>query len=365
MTRKPKICVYTIALNEEKHVDSFMKANGAADYVVISDTGSTDFTVERLQDQGATVYEITQAPWRFDIARNTSLNLVPADADLCLAIDMDEQLQPGWRDHIEKAWADSKGAITRISYKYTWNWKPDGVTPDVQFFTDKMHHRKGYIWRHPCHETLYWKGSGAEMFVRCEELELHHHADNSKPRSQYLGLLQLAVEEDPSNDRMRHYFARELMFVGRLAEAIENFEKHLVNPAAVWAEERAASLRYISRCKRGLGDDKGAVDAALRGVFELDTSREAWLELARAAYHKHDWRTCYWAAAKCLAIETRTFAYTADAAAWGSEPYDLAGIAAWHIGYADAAKINCAKALELNPGDPRLRKNCILVGAIV
>ncbi len=41
---------------------------------------------------------------------------------------------------------------------------------------------------------------------------LEHHADRSKSRGQYLPLLELAVEEDPNNDRNVHYLGREYFF---------------------------------------------------------------------------------------------------------------------------------------------------------
>ena len=42
--------------------------------------------------------------------------------------------------------------------------------------------------------------------------EIHHHADDSKPRSQYLPLLEQAARESPHDDRIAHYYARELIY---------------------------------------------------------------------------------------------------------------------------------------------------------
>jgi glycosyltransferase involved in cell wall biosynthesis len=89
MVNKVKTCVYAIALNEIKHVDKFMEASKDADVVLVCDTGSTDGTVERLRELGAVVHCIKQQPWRFDVPRNTALNLIPSDIDICLSIDLD------------------------------------------------------------------------------------------------------------------------------------------------------------------------------------------------------------------------------------------------------------------------------------
>lgn len=354
--KKVKTCVYAIALNEIKFVDRFMEHCKEADLVLVCDTGSTDGTVERLRELGAVVYEIVQKPWRFDIPRDTALSLVPKDIDICLSIDLDEFLQPGWSNAIDKVWQERNGDIKRIAYDYIWNWTEDGK-PDVRFYADKIHHRHGYKWRHPCHETLYYVGEGTEVRVTIPEVILEHHADKTKSRGQYLNLLKTAVDEDPNNDRMRHYYARELFFNSKWSEAIDEFLVHLNLPNAEWKEERAASYRYISKCFRNLGNYSESQLAALEGTIEYSHSREPWLELARAANFNKDWHTCFYAATKCLSITHRTTTYMGDSAVWGFEPYDLAALSAYYLGYYDKALEYGNKAIELNPDDTRLQNN--------
>jgi glycosyltransferase involved in cell wall biosynthesis len=352
-----RTCVYAIALNEIKHVDQFMQHCEGADLVLVCDTGSTDGTPQRLRELGAVVYDIQQSPWRFDHARNTALNLIPGDIDICLSIDLDEYLQPGWHQAIEKAWQNNQAQIKRIRYDYVWNWMPDGVTANTRFYADKIHHRHGFHWRHPCHETLYWIGAGDPFTVTLPDLVLHHRADNSKSRSQYLPLLKQAVTEDPHNDRMAHYYARELLFNARWQESIEQFERHLNLPTARWHEERAASWRYISRCYRALGKKQSSLDSALKGIQECATTREPWLELARAAHACLDWATVFWAITRCLSITTRSGSYMADNSAWGWEPYDHGALAAHWLGLQEQAKTWGQIAIDLKPGDPRLLQN--------
>lgn len=356
---KIKTCVYAIALNEIKHVDQFMAACQGADVILVCDTGSTDGTPERLTELGATVYHISQKPWRFDVPRNTALSLIPADIDMCLSIDLDEYLQPGWLDQLQQAW-DADSTFTRIGYDYIWNWKSNGE-PDVRFTADKIHHRKGYQWRHPCHETLYYTGDDAERRINIPGLQLQHHADPTKSRSQYLPLLELAVAEDPDNDRMRHYYARELMFKGQWQAAIEQFTFHLNLPSATWKEERCASLRYMARCYRELGNHAESMKQAQLATIEWPFTREPWLDLARSAYHAMDWPVCYMACTKCLNITVHTASYMNDSTCWGFEPYDYGSIAAWHLGLKDKSVELVKQAIELNPTDSRLQRNLELV----
>lgn len=354
---KAKTCVYAISLNEIKHVDLFMDANKGADLVLVCDTGSTDGTTDRLRERGAIVYDIVQKPWRFDVPRNTALSLIPHDIDICLSIDLDEYLQSGWNDALQKEWIKSRGSIHRIAYDYIWNWKDDGITPDIRFYADKIHHRKFYRWRHPCHETLYYQGDIPENRVTISDLILHHRADTKKSRGQYLPLLKMSVDEAPENDRMRHYYARELMYHGYYEEAIKQFDIHLNLPSAQWKEERCSSLRFKSRCQRSLNNPIESQETAFLATLEWPYSREPWLELARAAHVTQDWHTCYYAASKCLSITQRTMTYIGESVCWGHEPYDYAALSAYNLGLYEKAYIYGKNAVELDPANSRLRDN--------
>lgn len=350
--REPKLCIYTIALNEIKHVDRFMEASKDADLVLVCDTGSTDGTVKRLRELGATVYTITQKPWRFDVPRNTALSLVPADMDICLSIDLDEYLQPGWSEAIKKAWKQANGKINRITYDYIWNWKEDGVTPGIQFYTDKMHSRHGYRWRQPCHETLYWEGEGPEFRVTIPEVVLHHRADPTKSRGQYLHLLKMASEESPNDDRSCFYYARELYFYQHYEDAAKEFKRHLSLPSATWNAERAASMRYLAKCE---------LDQQLvwlqKAIAEAPGRREPLVEMAIYHYEQENWEACYSASKEAIAIATKPLDYLCEDFAWGERPWDLAALSAYHLGkHQEAVELN-EKAMQLAPSDERLKVN--------
>ena len=85
-----KIVVYAIAKNEAQFVRRWMESMSEADEIVVLDTGSTDETPELLRALGAKVTEEIITPWRFDTARNRSLELVDEDTDICVCTDLDE-----------------------------------------------------------------------------------------------------------------------------------------------------------------------------------------------------------------------------------------------------------------------------------
>lgn len=346
-----KICVYAISLNEINNVEAFMQSCKEADLVLVCDTGSQDGTLEKLKELGATVYSITQKPWRFDVPRNTALNLIPADIDVCISLDLDERLFEGWRTGLEKAWTTE---TTRLGYDYVWDWTVDGK-PNTRFFADKIHARHNYIWKHPCHETLYYVGPDDEVKTTTTELTVIHEADLNKSRSSYLPMLKLAVTEAPDNDRMRFYYARELTFNEQYEEAIHHFNEHLL--LSTWNEEKSASYRFMAYCLGKLGKPSESKSAAIKAVTECPNVRESWLALARTSLQCDDWNTCYWAATQCLSITHISTSYLNDNSCWGFEPYDLAAISAYYLGIYNKAVEFGTKALELAPNDNRLKSN--------
>jgi Tfp pilus assembly protein PilF len=337
-----KIAVYTIAKNEEQFVQRWADSCKDADYRLILDTGSTDNTCQIAWDTDVTVEVETFDPWRFDHARNVALACLPDDIDLCISLDMDEVLQPGWREALEQL----PPGVTRPRYKYVWSWNPDG-TEGLTYGGDKIHARHGYTWKHPVHEVL--KPDGIETQQWCD-LQIHHHPDHSKSRSQYLPLLKLAVEEDPRDDRNQFYLAREYFFHGETGLAQYHFSEHL--KLSQWHPERAASYRYLAKMR-----PDSAEHHLYKAIAEDPSRRESWVALASVYYDKKDWVACRQACAMALRITEKPMDYLCEADAWGWLPHDLMAISCHHLGDTDEAFFHGSEALALNPKDARLQAN--------
>ena len=348
------VCVYAICKNESKFVDRWMDSMREADSVYVLDTGSADDTAALLRARGAQVTVETISPWRFDTARNRSLELVPDDADICVCTDIDEYFHPGWRRLLEEAW---KPGTTRAAYRYTWNFNPDGSEGYV-FWTEKAHSRHGYVWTHPVHEVLSWVGEGQEGGkVYVEGMQLDHRADNSKSRSQYLPLLEQSVLEDPDDDRNMHYLGREYYFHSMWDEAIITLKRHLLLPKATWRDERCASMRYIARCYAAKGDMGEAKRWLIRAVAEAPHLREPYLELAERMYEERNWDAVAALCRDALEITERPRTYICEAEAWGSVPWDLLSLGLYYTGRPSEAVDAAKTAQKLSPKDERIARN--------
>lgn len=357
MNSKLRIAVYAICKDEEQFVKRFMAPLGEADLVVVADTGSSDNTVQMLRDEGAIVYQIKMSPWRFDTPRNVSLSFVPADIDVCVCIDLDEVLTPGWREAIEKVWTKE---TTQLRYQYVWNTLPDG-RPGTTFWYEKIHARNGYRWVKPVHEILQYYGDKPQHQTYCNDFMLFHYPDSSKSRSNYLPLLEMGCHDEPEDDRNSHYLGREYMYYKMWDQSIAELTRHLALPSAKWDSERCASMRFISRCYLAKNDFKTAEIWGLKACAEAPADREPWLDLGRVYYQSSFWPGLYHAMKKLLSIVEKTKSYICEPDAWGGYPYDYAALAAYNMGLFEEAVSMCEKAIELEPSDDRLKNNILFM----
>ena len=354
-----KVCVYAIAKNEEKFVRRWLDSMREADGIYVLDTGSDDGTVRLLKEGGAHVKTEIFSPFRFDLARNASLQAVPEDADLCVCTDLDEVFAPGWRKGLEEA---AKAGAEQIYYRYTWNFNPDGSEGHV-FWTGKAHTRFGFEWRHPVHEVLYTTDGHESKVAYAKGVWLKHLADPTKSRAQYLPLLELSVREHPENDRNAHYLGREYFFHGRYDDAIAELKRHLSLPSSVWKDERAASMRYLSRCYLIKGDMREGEKWILRAVAEAEYLREPWVDAAQFYVRTKRWHGAAFCALRALEITKRSMSYINEPAAWGYAPYDCLAVAQYYLGDLENSLKNARIAADLNKDDPRLTANLSLIRA--
>ena len=345
--KKLKIAVSAISKNEAEFVQRFCDSAKDADLICIADTGSDDDTVKLALECGAKVHDICISPWRFDLARNAAIALLPRDIDIVISLDLDEVLEPGWRDEIERVWQEN---TTRLRYKFDWGC-------GISFFYEKIFSRHGYRFHHPVHEYPRPDGRTNEIYAHTDMLLVSHHPDPTKSRGQYMPLLELAIKEDPHCPRNAFYHARELTFYSRWQEAITALNRYLTMPEATWPNERCYAMRLLGKAHEELGMVHEGLKWYRLACAEAPDTREPWCELATITYRLNMWPESYGAALSALNIKDKQAVYTMDPSVWTEKPYDYASIAAWRLGLKEQAIEFCKKALEFNPTDSRLLTN--------
>lgn len=339
-----KIGVYCPAKNELPNVDAWYESCKNADTICVLDTGSTDGTLEKLRElDRVRVTEIAIVPWRYDDAFNMAMYCLPKDIDVCIRLDLDERLQPGWREALEKDWLPG---TTRLRYPYVWNWNPDG-TPGRQWFGDRIHARSNYRWIGPTHEYLMCRGE--EKLSWTTKLRIHQYPA-SKNKSSDLSLLLEFVREYPHDSRALAYLGREYMYRRDYKRASEAYRKFLnmdSNPV-----ERGQAMLYLAEA-----EPKNAADWLEQAHRELPNHREPLVGLSEYYYKLQSWEKCLEYAERALEITNHPMTYICLDDVWGWKPYDLAAIACWNLNQFEKALRYGQQALQANPLDPRLQTN--------
>ena len=340
-----KIAVNAIMKNEVQFVERFCASAKDADLILIADTGSTDGAREEAIRCGATVHDICITPWRFDHARNAALALLPRDFDVVVSLDIDEVLEPGWREEIERVWVPGK--TTRLRYMFDWGC-------GIKFKYEKIFARHGYHWHHPCHEYPVPDGRIEEVWAETDKLLVSHHPDPTKSRGNYLELLTVSVKEDPHCPRNAFYYARELTFHYKWEEAILALKRYLDLPGATWPNERSYAMRLLGKAYQEIQNHYEAEKWLHLACGEAPNTREVWCDLAMFLYRQHRWEECFAASLRALKIVDKELVYTCDPAVWGHWAHDLAAVSAWKMGLSEIAIKHATIALSLSPDDDRL-----------
>lgn len=358
---KLKIYAYAICKNESKYVEDYVKSMSETDGIYVLDTGSTDDTVKKLKQLGVHVKVKKFKNFRFDEARNMSLDLVPDDADICVCTDFDEVFESGWREKLEAAWLKEKP--TKVEYLYNWSFDQYGK-PGTTFYISKIHAPKIYKWEHPVHEVLKFLGEKEKSLI-VEGIVLNHHQDFTKSRGSYLPLLELSVKEDPDDDRNLHYLGREYMYYHKYNEAIDTLIKHLDLKKSTWRDERAASMRFIARSYQGLKRLREAKMYYELAIKEAPYLREGYVELAVMYYDEQNYLKAYELLKEASKIEVKPKTYINEEFCWNYYFHDLLSVNAYYANNLEDALKHAKIAYEMNPNEKRILDNIKLFESLI
>ena len=365
MEIKNKICIYTICKNEMQFIDQWLENMSEADYIVVLDTGSTDGTFEKLQ-QDPRVTKVKQKIYenfRFDVARNDSMKLCPKDANILLSTDFDERFNPGWAKIIKDNWniGQTEGLnVTRGIYTYAWDHNAQGEPRNI-FKYDKMHTRD-YHWVFPVHEVLMpiekdFKEVRADFG---ESVYLHHWQDLTKPRKFYFDLLKLSCEENPEDSHTRMLLAREYVLHKDYDKAIEEFLAVLKMPDVDAPNKRLVLLNSILQLAF-VYEAVENFDECLwycQHFIEVDrTYREPYFLMAEV----YNLKKLYTLAEACVKAGFeygfQKYDWVERGNTWLGWGYDLLSVAQYNIGKVEDAIKNGEIALQHEPKDVRLLQN--------
>lgn len=357
-----KICVYAICKNEEQFVEKWLKSMSEADWIVVLDTGSTDSTVEKLKEfKGNIIVEQKEInPWRFDVARNEALKLVPEECNIFVSTDLDEIFESGWAKVLRDSW--NPEIHERAEYKYTWSHLPNGEEGRT-FHYNKIH-SKNWIWKYPVHELLINTETGKEDYPTDKslylfnEIHLHHYPDQNKSRGSYLPLLELRAQEDEEDYYGLLYLVHEYYYRGFYDKSID-----LINNILEKYKDKYNSLEQAS-CYLFKGDnyaekdekDKAEINYSLAIMIE-PTYREPYIGYAKMLIAEEKYDIAEIILKTALEKTYRHYTWLERDTSWTYEIYDLMCVASFYNGHKKESLAYAVKAHSYDTTDERLRHN--------
>lgn len=347
-----KIAVYAICKNEEKFVERWIKSMSEADAIYVLDTGSNDNTVEKLKQNDVIVKQKIINPWRFDVARNESLQMVDQDVDICVCTDLDEVFNEGWREQVELLWQPDTDSM---KYNLNCSFDSDGK-PGMSLYIEKIHTRDNFKWTYPIHEVLEFTGQNKKTVI-CDTININHYPDQTKSRGQYLPLLEMSVKELPDDDRVWHYLGREYMYYQKWNECIDTLIHHLNLPSAVWKEERCASMRFISRAYIALNRYDEAKMWLEKAILEAPHLREPFAEYGKLEYSLNNYKKATQLLEQSLKIKERSKTYINEPFCFDSTIPDILSVCYYNLNNKQKAYQYVLETIKLEPNNERIQNN--------
>jgi tetratricopeptide (TPR) repeat protein len=354
---KNKICVYAICKDEMKFIDRWIESMSEADYIVVMDTGSTDGTFEKLQADPR-ITKVEQKiinPWRFDVARNESMTLIPEDSVICVCTDPDEVFEPGWADVLRNNW----NADVHQQAVYTYVWQHDSAgKPQRVLLYDKIHARTGWHWKFPVHECVLRDDEQPPeektiLNVLNENVILHHWQDLDKSRKGYFPLIKLRAQEHPEDILTQFHLVHEYFYNNEYQNCIDLSNQLLT-------EQRSLlSTNYISSLYLFMGDaycDQHLLDQAIecytKGIEADNTFLELYVATGQARLMQRDIQGTIEILEAGRAHASRYYSwFDRGLPSDEEELYHLLGCCYVDVGDLDKGFVNLAKALMLNPNN--------------
>jgi len=274
-----------IVRNEEKTLGRCLQSvHGCFDEVVIVDTGSTDRTKEIAMSFGAMVFDFQ---WIDDFAAARNFSFSKVNSDYVMWLDADDVLKPEDRDRLQTLRYNLGQAD---AYLMLYNYAQDEYGQSTgSFYRHRiLRNSKEARWKYPIHECLIfphqtWKEAMTNVVVT----HMRSEAELVQDHGRNLKLLRKAAEQYPDDQRMKFYFAKELINDGKAEEAVKIFEEYLQK--GDWHENRVNALLFLAIGYWKLGKEDKAIETCLKGIHFDPRWAEYYCTIGQIYYNRGDW----------------------------------------------------------------------------
>lgn len=267
-----KLSAVLIVKNESQIIERCLNSLVGVDEIIISDTGSSDNTVEIAKRYTDKVY--TDFLWCDDFAKARNHAKDKATGDWILSIDADEFVEP---DGINKIRQSIEAA--------TEEHMALGVTMRAENSTNFHQYprvfRKSCVWVGAIHEAINYPSSANIPVTITYGFSPAHHLDPDID----IRILQKQVEKNPKSTRDVFYLAREYWYKKNYQVAALWYQHYLT--IGYWKPERADAYLMLARCKWNMGEGEEARTNCLQALSLNANFKEAALFMAELSWESN------------------------------------------------------------------------------
>ena len=325
------------------------------DEIIIADTGSTDRTAEIARRYTPHVFSFA---WCDDFSAARNFSFGKATQEFCMWLDADDVMEGEDRTRF-RALKDSLSEKTDVvMMRYHTAFASDGK-PAFTYYRERLLRRAaGFRWKGAVHEAIAPAGN-----ILYSDAAVSHRKTGSGDPDRNLRIYEAQLSRcEEFSPRDAFYYARELTYHGRDAEAVRVFEDFLADGRG-WVENNLQACRDLAACYRRLGKEEDAFRALVRGLRYAPPRAELCCDLGAFFFEKKDFSTAaYWyeqALAAKPAAENGGFSEP-DAA--GFIPLLQLCVCYYNLGDAPRAREMNARAGALRPDSPAYRYNLAFFG---
>lgn len=286
----PTLGLAMIVKDEEKSLPRLLSSvKGIFDEIVIVDTGSKDRTKEIALSYGATVYDFRWVD-DFSAARNFSFSKVTSEWIMWL--DGDDELTSDDRARLlelKKHLGDADAYLMAYNYAQDQEGKPL-----VRFYRHRILKNDGRVrWKCPIHEHMIIPPGFREAMTNVVVTHRRGLEAATQDRGRNIRLLRKAVQDDPSSQRMKFYFGKELYSEGEFQECARVLEDYLAK--GDWHENMVNAHHFLALAYSATKEMEKAIDACIRGIRLDPRWSEYYCVIGQIYYDRGDWsRAAQW-----------------------------------------------------------------------
>ena len=292
--KRPTLGLALICKNEIHNFPRLLASiSDCFDEAYITDTGSTDGTVEYLKDlidsgQGLSKYGLKMSlyhmewPNDFGAARNKSFE--PVKTDFVMWMDLDDSLLNkenfiNWRNDAMKH-ADYWVA----NYNYALY---EDKTPAITFSRERVFKMsKNPKWNYFVHEGIVPSPGSRAQFIGTWFIDHHRTTDDiACDKGRNLKLFEMHSSDPSKMDvRMRYYWGKELFEADRPMDAFPKLVEAISDPK-LEAHDRLLGVQYAALAAMKCNQFERAIQLAHQGL-QLDPTRAEYYVIIADSYVK-------------------------------------------------------------------------------